>query len=140
MPVISIPRTRLDPISRRRRRMRSGMIGFSSLDSRTRKPASSASEAPPTPSVRADEMPYSLDLTIAKAPSIVAAVIRIEPSTSTPPASPIPSFSSIRAEPSTNVIRPMGTLTKKIQCQSSDCVNAPPASRPIEPPPADTKA
>ena len=34
----------------------------------------------------------------------------------------------------------MGTFTKKIQCQSSDCVSAPPASRPIEPPPADTNA
>src|SRR5213082_572066 len=34
----------------------------------------------------------------------------------------------------------MGTFTKKIQCQSSDCVNAPPASSPIEPPPAETNA
>ena len=49
----------------------------------------------------------------------------------------MPSFSSISAEPSTNAITPIGTLTKKIQCQSSDCVSAPPASRPIEPPPAD---
>ena len=31
-------------------------------------------------------------------------------------------------------------MTKKIQCQSSDCVSAPPASSPIEPPPADTNA
>ena len=44
--------------------------------------------------------PYSLDLTIAKAPSIVASVISTEPSTSTPPARPMPSFSSISTEPS----------------------------------------
>ena len=35
---------------------------------------------------------------------------------------------------------PMGTFTKKIQCQSSDWVSAPPASSPIEPPPAETNA
>ena len=81
-----------------------------------------------------------MDLTIANAPSIVAAVIRIEPSTSTPPARPIPSFSEISAQPRMNVRMPMGTFTKKIQCQSSDCVSAPPASSPIEPPPADTNA
>ncbi len=90
--------------------------------------------------MRAESRPYSLDLTIANAPSIVASVIRIEPSTSTPPARPMPSFSTISAEPSTNATTPIGTLTKKIQCQFSDCVSAPPASRPIEPPPADTNA
>ncbi len=52
----------------------------------------------------------------------------------------MPSFSSISVEPRTNAITPIGTFTKKIQCQLSDCVSAPPASRPIEPPPAETKA
>ena len=59
---------------------------------------------------------------------------------STPPRSPMPGFSSISAHPARNAKIPMGTLTKKIQCQSSDCVRAPPASSPIEPPPADTNA
>ena len=90
--------------------------------------------------MRAESRPYSVDLTIAKAPSIVASVIRTEPATSTPPARPMPRFSTISAEPSTNVTIPIGTFTKKIQCQLSDCVSAPPASSPIEPPPAETNA
>ena len=68
---------------------------------------------------------------------MAASVIRIEPAMSTPPARPMPSFSSISTQPSRKASAPMGTLTKKIQCQSSDCVRAPPASSPIEPPPAD---
>ena len=56
MPVINIPRTRLEPISARSRRMRSGMIGLRTRDSSTRKPASSASEAPAAPSVRGVEL------------------------------------------------------------------------------------
>src|ERR1700728_4066925 len=140
MPVMSSPRTRLDPISMRWRRTRKGMIGLASRDSSTRKPAKSASDAPPTPSVRAESRPYSLDFTIANAPSIVASVIKNEPSTSTPPARPMPSFSSINIQPNKNAIAPIGTFTKKIQCQSSDCVSAPPASSPTEPPPADTNA
>ena len=54
MPVISMPRTRLEPISMRNRRMRSGMIGLARRASSARKAPSSASDAPPTPSVRAD--------------------------------------------------------------------------------------
>jgi hypothetical protein len=100
--------------------MRSGIIGFAMRASSARNAPSRASEAPPTPSVRAEKRPYSLDLTIANAPSIVASVIRIEPATSTPPARPIPSFSSISAEPNRNASTPIGTFTKKIQCQSSD--------------------
>ncbi len=92
------------------------------------------------PSVRAESSPYSLDFTIANAPSIVASVIKNEPNTSTPPARPIPSFSSINIQPSKNAITPIGTFTKKIQCQSSDWVSAPPASSPTEPPPAETNA
>ncbi len=69
---------------------------------------------------------------------MVASVIRTEPAISTPPARPIPSFSSISNDPSTNAITPIGTFTKKIQCQLSDCVSTPPASSPMEPPPAET--
>ena len=35
---------------------------------------------------------------------------------------------------------PIGTLTKKIQCQEMACVRTPPARRPIEPPAEATKA
>ena len=35
---------------------------------------------------------------------------------------------------------PIGTLTKKMQCQLRACVRTPPASRPIEPPAEATKA
>ena len=52
----------------------------------------------------------------------------------------MPSFSSISSQPKTNATMPIGTFTKKIQCQFSDWVSAPPASRPIEPPPAETNA
>ncbi len=37
------------------------------------------------------------------------------------------------------VAMPMGTFTKKIQCQLSAWVSTPPARRPIEPPPTATK-
>ena len=40
--------------------------------------------------------------------------------------------------PNTSVARPMGRLMKKIQCQFAHWVRAPPASRPIAPPPAIT--
>ena len=82
----------------RRRSTRSGMIGFAMRASSARNAPSSTSEAAPTPSVRADSRPYSVDLTIANAPSIVASVISTEPSQSTPPARPMPSFSSISAD------------------------------------------
>ena len=140
MPVTSRPRTRLEPISMRSRRIRSGMIGLAMRASSARKAPSSASEAPPTPSVRAESSPYSLDLTIANAPSIVASVIRIEPSTSTPPARPMPSFSSISAEPSSERDRADRHVDEEDPVPVSDCVSAPPASRPIEPPPAETNA
>ena len=65
MPVTSRPRTRLEPISIRRRSIRSGMIGLATRASRTRKAASRASEAAPTTSVWAENRPYSVDLTIA---------------------------------------------------------------------------
>ena len=97
----------------RSRRIRSGMIGLATRASSARKAPSSASEAPPTPSVRAESRPYSVDLTIANAPSIVASVIRIEPSTSTPPARPMPSFSSISAEPNSNATTPIGHVDEE---------------------------
>ena len=47
---------------------------------------------------------------------------------------PGPWFSAIQARPATIVAIPIGTLMKKIQCQLSSCVIAPPAIRPIEAP------
>ena len=46
----------------------------------------------------------------------------------------MPSDSSMSARPSSSAAMPIGTLTKKIQCQLIDWVSAPPASKPIEPP------
>ena len=46
----------------------------------------------------------------------------------------MPSFSAISALPARNVTRPIGTLMKKIQCQSMAAVTRPPVSRPMEPP------
>ncbi len=106
------------------------MIGLEMRDSSQKKAPSSSSAAPPTPSVRAESKPYSVDLTIAKAPSIVASVIRTDPATSTPPARPMPRFSSISAEPSTNANTPIGTFTKKIQCQSQRLRQRAPGEQP----------
>src|SRR6266849_2695085 len=72
-------------------------------------------------------------------PSTVAAVTSKEPAMSRPLPTPIPSVSSMSAAPATNVATPMGRLMKKIQCQLIHSVSRPPASRPIEPPPAITK-
>ena len=57
MPVTSSPRTRLEPMSMRRRRTRSGMIGLEMRACSARNAASSTSEAPPAPSVRAEVRP-----------------------------------------------------------------------------------
>src|SRR5437773_2035075 len=57
----------------------------------------------------------------------MAAVIRSAPNTSMPWARPAPSFSSISSAPATIVAIPIGTLTKKIQCQFTSWVSAPPA-------------
>jgi hypothetical protein len=46
---------------------------------------------------------------------------------------------SIRRDARMPVATPIGRLTKKIQCQLMASVSTPPASRPIDAPPAATK-
>ena len=62
-------------------------------------------------------------------------VMSAEPSTSMSRPMPRPAFSRIQRRPSSTVTIPMGTLTKKIQCQLSASVMAPPAISPSEAPP-----
>ena len=52
----------------------------------------------------------------------------------------MPLSGAISRRASTAVAIPIGTFTKKIQCQSSACVITPPASSPIEPPAEATNA
>ncbi len=60
MPVASRPRIALDPVRVRSFRIRSGMIGLASLDSRTTKETNRTTAAPRMPSVCAETQP-SLD-------------------------------------------------------------------------------
>ncbi len=64
-----------------------------------------------------------------------AAVMSTDPSTSMSRPMPRPSFSGIHTRPSSTVAIPIGTLTKKIQCQLSASVIMPPAIRPSDAPP-----
>ena len=67
-----------------------------------------------------------------------AAVTVTAPATSSRPAAiPPPAGSSTSVSAKTAM--PTGTLTRKIQCQSSVSVRTPPSRTPIEPPPEATK-
>ena len=65
-------------------------------------------------------------------------VISTDPTQSTPCLMPRPTFSTNKTEPRTNVAMPIGTFTKKIQCQFRAWVRMPPARSPMEPPPTAT--
>ena len=139
MPVTSSPRTRLEPISMRSAQdpQRHDRVRDPRLEREERAEQRQRARRR-SRSVRAESQPYSLGLHDREgAEHRRQRDQRPSRATSTPGRRPMPSFSSISARPSTNATTPIGTLTKKIQCQSSDCVSAPPASRPIEPPPAD---
>ncbi len=84
--------------------------------------------------------PRLLASTMAYTKSITDAVTSRAPNTSTPSRTPAPGRSSINDRPSNNAATPIGTLMKKIQCQLTACVKAPPTSRPIAPPEEATKA
>ena len=60
MPVANRPRMALDPVNVRSLRIRSGMIGLASLDSRTMKETKRRTATPRMPSVCAETQP-SLD-------------------------------------------------------------------------------
>ena len=65
IPVTSKPRTRLALTSPRRRRMRSGMIGFSMRASSARNAAISTAATAPKPSTWAEIQPWFVASTIA---------------------------------------------------------------------------
>ena len=65
MPVTRNPRTTLEAIRPRRRRIRRGMIGFSIRDSRTRNAASRATAIAPKPSTWVETQPSAVAWMIA---------------------------------------------------------------------------
>ena len=60
IPVARSPRMAAEPVSVRKRKIRSGMIGFANLDSKKMKPTNSATAAARKPSVCGEPQP-SLD-------------------------------------------------------------------------------
>jgi hypothetical protein len=66
-------------------------------------------------------------------------VISAAPALSAPSRMPMPSSGSTTRCANSRVARPIGTFTKKIQCQLRLCVSTPPARRPIDAPAAATK-
>ena len=129
------------PETLRERKIRSGMSGLRAVASRTTKAASSASEtrAEPERAARAPavvgrrlddrvdaEHQRARDQDRARDVGAVAeadALVAVE--------QPQRQHGGRRS--------PIGTLTKKIQCQLIDCVSTPPASSPTEPPAEATK-
>ncbi len=71
-------------------------------------------------------------------PTMRDSVTNTDPTTSTPCLMPRPTFSTTKMRPRISVAMPIGTFTKKIQCQLSACVSTPPTSSPMEPPPTAT--
>ena len=66
-------------------------------------------------------------------------MISSAPGASAPRASPTPRSAGMRRRANTAVATPIGTFTKKIQCQLIDSVSTPPATSPTEPPAEATK-
>ncbi len=62
------------------------------------------------------------------------------PMTSAPPAKPCPTSEGTNRSAARATKTPIGTLTKKIQCQLTACVMTPPASSPTAPPADATNA
>ena len=113
---------------------RGGMIGLASRDSSAQKPINSATATAPKPSVWAEPHPCELggDDRVGTEHHRRGDRHRAE-------------HVDVAVDAGTVVLRdpgaagtivaiPIGTLMKKIQCQLSSCVIAPPAIRPIEAP------
>ena len=94
----------------------------------------STTATPPKPRTCHEPQPWLVAWTIAYTAVISETVTRNEPSQSTPCSRPMPRSWGMRMRPKAIAARPMGRLTKKIQCQLSASVRAPPARRPSEPP------
>ena len=89
--------------------------------------------------VRVEVQPASLPPTTPYTASISATVTSAAPVTSS-----VPEVSDGRSSATSRVTRnqtamPIGTLTRKIQCQFSNPVSTPPSSTPTAPPPDITK-
>ncbi len=120
--------------SLREPKMRRGRIGVFASAWRTTNAASKPTATAPKPSVRTEPSPKSDDWTIVYTPSISATVTSTAPTTSTPFSIPIPRSDASRRNESAAVTTPIGTLTKKIQCQLTAWVMSPPARSPIAAP------
>ena len=116
--------------------MRSGSSGVGARSPRGRRSRRAArARRAPSPSVCSEPQPCSPASTIVYTPSISEPVTSTAPSTSAPRAQPDALLvRRAAAAASTPVAMPIGTLTKKIQCQLIAWVSTPPASRPIEAP------
>ena len=91
-----------------------------------------------SPTVWAESQPAWLPLTIAYTASMSAEVTITAPATSRRwPRGAAPALGRNRSE-RRQTATPIGTLTRKIQCQSSRLVSTPPRSTPMLPPPAAT--
>ncbi len=117
----------------------SGIKGELTLDSIPRKSPNSPAAAARRPSVSPEPQPFWLPLTIAYTASISAAVTVTAPATSRRTDSARVCAVGRSLSDSRTTARPIGTLTRKIQCQSSESVRTPPSTTPIEPPPEATK-
>ena len=122
----------------RRRKRASGIRGALTRDSMTRNRTSNATPAPRNPSVRPDDQPTALPLTIAYTTSMSDAVTVTAPATSSRPVAFMRAPGSSLSDSATTAT-PIGRLTRKIQCQSSESVRTPPSKTPIAPPPEATK-
>ena len=121
------------------RKKRSGTRGESTRDSITRKMAMSAAAAPSSPSVCAEVQPFLFPLTIAYTAIISAATTEIAPAKSIRPRPSAGWSAGSSRSASRTTSAPIGTLTRKIQCQLSRSVSTPPSRTPMLPPPAATK-
>ena len=89
--------------------------------------------------MRPDVQPSWLPLTTAYTASMSEAVTVSAPAMSSRPVAARPPPPGRSRKDSATTATPIGTLTRKIQCQSSELVRMPPSSTPIEPPPEATK-
>ena len=113
---------------------RSGISGFSMRACRNTNAATRPIETAARMSVCAEVQPCCSTPRIVYTASISPAVTSTAPGTSAPSPMPIPGRSATSRVASRAVTMPIGTFTKKIQCQLMRSVRRPPASRPIEPP------
>ena len=89
--------------------------------------------------MRPEVQPYWLPFTIAYTASISEAVTVNAPATSSRGEATRTWLPGSSLNDSATTAMPIGMLTRKIQCQSSELVRTPPSRTPIDPPPEATK-